>query len=506
MTIKLSENIKKLREQKGVTQGELAENLSVTPQSVSRWEKGQAMPDIEKLPQIACYFGVTVDALMGRVEPSLYSISRELVEIRKQIREERTPEKMLKYLELLEQSVNAGSNIFLSEYISVSEKMKNDGNLIASDRADSVYETVRGKLLEMLPHERERKLVPIIINEDEDNLERWSDLVLKDNTFSSWNDYLLNRYLHKQDHIRFSSVRRSHLFDEISKLFYLMTQKSAHYVGGAFEGESEEIENCRLVKKMISVLSERDDDIFIFHRITAESRLLGACLMRDELDAVLESMERLKELLTLCKGIIGKSIRGSAGMLEEYEIVADRARFERAMFDLDMIMMSKEMHLLKQTDARAAEFAEFTEAIHSEIDPFYFVEDRRCFERLYCTAERLAKKHKPKNLSYFVAVETVKGNVYESYIPNCVEETDEEEYFLDMLRRNKDTHIKALVGFLCDHRLNFCVELPPLRLREALVELDAANLDTEILLPGLHLYIVKQNRVTLPQSLLLKYE
>lgn len=40
MNIKLSENIKSLREQMGITQSELAEAIFVTPQSVSRWENG----------------------------------------------------------------------------------------------------------------------------------------------------------------------------------------------------------------------------------------------------------------------------------------------------------------------------------------------------------------------------------------------------------------------------------------------------------------------------------
>ncbi|MBQ1206661.1 MAG: helix-turn-helix transcriptional regulator, partial [Clostridia bacterium] len=51
MKLLISENLKRLREEKGLTQSELADELSVTPQSVSRWEKGLAYPDIEKLPQ-----------------------------------------------------------------------------------------------------------------------------------------------------------------------------------------------------------------------------------------------------------------------------------------------------------------------------------------------------------------------------------------------------------------------------------------------------------------------
>lgn len=65
MKINLSENIKKLRLEKGITQETLAEFLGVTFQSVSRWERGESYPDITLLPLIAGYFGTTTDELLG---------------------------------------------------------------------------------------------------------------------------------------------------------------------------------------------------------------------------------------------------------------------------------------------------------------------------------------------------------------------------------------------------------------------------------------------------------
>ena len=63
--IKISENIKKYRQQKCMTQSQLAEVFNVSEQAVSRWENGHTYPDIALLPAIADYFGITIDELMG---------------------------------------------------------------------------------------------------------------------------------------------------------------------------------------------------------------------------------------------------------------------------------------------------------------------------------------------------------------------------------------------------------------------------------------------------------
>lgn len=57
-----------LRKNKGITQEQLAQKLGITNQAVSKWESGQCMPDIQLLPDIAAFFNVSIDKLMG-VEP-----------------------------------------------------------------------------------------------------------------------------------------------------------------------------------------------------------------------------------------------------------------------------------------------------------------------------------------------------------------------------------------------------------------------------------------------------
>lgn len=65
MKLYLGEQLKKLRKNKQITQEQLAEVLGVSYQSMSRWELGTCYPDMELVPSIANYFGVTIDQLFA---------------------------------------------------------------------------------------------------------------------------------------------------------------------------------------------------------------------------------------------------------------------------------------------------------------------------------------------------------------------------------------------------------------------------------------------------------
>ena len=62
----LAENIVSMREERGVSQNALAERLGVSPQAVSKWERGICCPDIALLPSIADIFGVSIDELFRK--------------------------------------------------------------------------------------------------------------------------------------------------------------------------------------------------------------------------------------------------------------------------------------------------------------------------------------------------------------------------------------------------------------------------------------------------------
>jgi transcriptional regulator with XRE-family HTH domain len=60
----LGENIYRLRTERNLSQGDFADALEVSRQSVSKWENNSAVPELEKLMKMAELFGITLDELV----------------------------------------------------------------------------------------------------------------------------------------------------------------------------------------------------------------------------------------------------------------------------------------------------------------------------------------------------------------------------------------------------------------------------------------------------------
>ena len=65
MELKISQNLRNLRKERGNTQDDLANHLGISVQAVSKWERGDGFPDITLLPYLASYYEVTVDDILG---------------------------------------------------------------------------------------------------------------------------------------------------------------------------------------------------------------------------------------------------------------------------------------------------------------------------------------------------------------------------------------------------------------------------------------------------------
>lgn len=65
MKFSVGSNIRRNRLERNLTQEEVAVHLGVSFQTISKWERGDRYPDIEMLPVISNYFGISVDELLG---------------------------------------------------------------------------------------------------------------------------------------------------------------------------------------------------------------------------------------------------------------------------------------------------------------------------------------------------------------------------------------------------------------------------------------------------------
>jgi transcriptional regulator with XRE-family HTH domain len=96
----ISENIRNLRRQKSVTQEELSEYLNISFQTISKWERGESLPDINMLIAMANYFDVSTDELLGmdkhKSEFFSYDFGKKINEL---IKEEKYDEAVSKYRE-----------------------------------------------------------------------------------------------------------------------------------------------------------------------------------------------------------------------------------------------------------------------------------------------------------------------------------------------------------------------------------------------------------------------
>ena len=72
----IGRKISELRREQSMTQMELADKLGISFQAVSNWERGNTMPDISKLPELAEIFHVTTDELLGEASGLVRSAAK----------------------------------------------------------------------------------------------------------------------------------------------------------------------------------------------------------------------------------------------------------------------------------------------------------------------------------------------------------------------------------------------------------------------------------------------
>lgn len=141
----IGSKIRELRCSRNLTQEQLAQNLNITAQSISKWENGIGMPDISQVVPIAHFFDVSTDYLFGIEENTITD------EIKKIIDNATAQDSYYKEYIMLKEALKTypGDVRLLLELLSCGKCLISDGNVLTQQEKTTVFEETEraGKLI-----------------------------------------------------------------------------------------------------------------------------------------------------------------------------------------------------------------------------------------------------------------------------------------------------------------------------------------------------------------------
>lgn len=128
--------IRELRCSRNLTQEQLAENLNITAQAISKWENNIGMPDISQVVPIAHFFGVSTDILFGIEE------KMDIDEVQTLIDKATTQESYKDEYALLKEGLRTypGDIRLLLELLSCGECLLADGDTVNDAERNAIFE------------------------------------------------------------------------------------------------------------------------------------------------------------------------------------------------------------------------------------------------------------------------------------------------------------------------------------------------------------------------------
>ncbi len=291
MNLPIAEVIRRLRTEKEITQETLAAALGVTSQSVSRWENGNAYPDMELIPKIAMYFGVTTDILFGMNDEARQQRLARL----KQICGELVCDDCGRITERQYQHHRAAHEEFPEETefaFGICYDIVNGGIRPAEEHLDELRVLCR-QVAETSVDDFEKwnAIRYMVMLEDEENLEPWLDRF----PFGGWTkeSVLLDRYRHRKD--TQNSTR------QIQKIILKELKDALHKFRGQYRTTNLRmaITGGHLALTIIDLLRDpsTDDDAWILERADIKRLLCMDYLAAGEDEMGYTMLEEYVDLL-----------------------------------------------------------------------------------------------------------------------------------------------------------------------------------------------------------------
>lgn len=506
MKIQIAENIKNLRKARGYTQSDLAIFLSVSPQAVSRWEKGQAFPDITLLPMLAKHLGATIDEIMGNEGQRSECLKKELLE-RKMANIDDESEKMeneLRVLDIYEELAHTELP-YLINYFRDLMNIKNHKRFILKDfesRIESARQMIRDRLRISNMRDRVILLSTVAAYEDEENLTRWED----EHRFPEyiranfWDELLLTRYTREQNTNKLSEHNQKILYEHIKSAVYYLTD-SVHGDMRAKGTEFGDPERYKTALDTLSLYSTQVDDIFIYTRIIAEARCAEALLMNDRLEESLVMFALAAEHLAVLYQIPeGSVLCGSVPALGSVRYVIDNFdKLEKCVFNLG----GYDKNPLFDTLRTEKRFVEYEAALKR------FLPQQNCrswvnengsgaldakWEMLLGRAKKDSDALSDGNTVVMLTEKDTVDSISFQNARFAIEAEEAMKFFIEK-KKNGDAKIERLICMWHDGS----IDLPSFAFREVLVSVDNSNLSTKMLLSGLNGYVVKTIKESMPK-------
>lgn len=505
MKIQIAENIKKFRIASGYTQSDLAILLSVSPQAVSRWENGQACPDIALLPMLAKFLNVTIDEIIGNEEQRSESLKKEAFQRRRANIDDES-ERMKNELRILEidEELAHTELPYLINYFRNLMNIKAHKRFILNDlesRIEGARQMIRDRLRISNMSDRVALLSTVAVFEDEEDLTCWEDEYQFPEYIRSnfWDKLLLTRYTREQNANKLREINQRILYEHIINTIYYLTD-SVHGDMRIQGPEFNDPERYRTAFDTLSLYSKQVDDIFIFDRIIAEVRYAEALLINGRVEESLAAISLATEhLFVLYQLPEGSVLYGSVPVLDSVNIVIDvNNKLEKCVFNLGGCENNTLFDTIRG-DKRFIEYTQLLERFLPQRKSRSWVNENGMehldaqWEMLLSRASREADKLTNGNVVAFL---TAKGTIDSVSFPNIESAIEAESAMRLFIEKKKsgDSSIERLICMWHDGS----IDLPSYAFRESLVAVDSKNLSTKMLLNGLVGYVVKMVKDTMP--------
>lgn len=511
MKITLAENIKKLRTENGLTQSDLAEALSVTPQSVSRWENGLAYPDTQLLPEIAHYFGVTLDELMMGEQPYFEKLVFEYHEIKRKLEEK--PDDFILLSELCgvlgeivgRSDIPSWLDVYFHALIKRKSRFYIETGETDVERARNLF---RERLKTAGIDERYALLRSAIESEEEGKLNLWRGYVPKswrDHEFL-WDDFLLSRYALRGDVKRWEHQRQVAVYRQVCRALRLLISCVPNVPieerARPWRLPLPDVANCEKAMELLNTFSARADDIFLVYRVVIETDYAGALFAAGQKERGYRMLEDCKQHSALMWEKVGQAavLRGSVPALCEIEETYHYP-FVMGSSNSGMVGNVFGVHDRAEFDSVREEerFRElFSEMAHVHMNSYFWAKNVTIHEipdfehsfapmiQVALDQLRISKCNMNTQATVFC---TAQGNTYFVIEPDAKQDQSKTLQLLGELAEKGERCIVRCVSLWW--AMGGEIDLPSYAVRETMLQMHPENRKTEIILKGEKVFHVR---------------